>query len=67
MRRCVSNDLRVSRPSAYRLYFEGRALPKRLGVEGLGASLDCLGFFFSFRLSLFPIVAYYFGDGGGAC
>jgi hypothetical protein len=39
-------------------YFDGRALPKRLGVNGLGDSLGCLGFFFSLRLSLFPTVSF---------
>jgi hypothetical protein len=47
-------------PSTQRLfgrpYFDGRALPKRLGTEGLGASFGCLGFFFSLRRSLLPMV-----------
>ncbi len=37
-------------------YFEGRAAPNLPGAEVLGVSLGCLGFFFSFRRSLFPMV-----------
>ncbi len=39
----------------FRIYFDGRALPNLAGLEGFGDSLGCLGFFFSFRLSLFPM------------
>lgn len=39
-------------------YLAGRALPNLPGLAGFGVSFGCLGFFFSLRRSLFPMVAF---------